>query len=71
MKAKELLRDKRLATGLSQLEFGMAVGLGQSYVSGLEVGRIGITADTLLKYRQVVPITDDDALFLLGLKEAE
>lgn len=69
MKPNELLKDKRTALGYSQTQMAADVGLPQGYLSQLESGKAGITAETIRKYRKVVPITDDDALFLLGLKE--
>jgi len=67
----ELLKAKRVALGLNQAELAELLNVGQGYVSQLEAGRTGITAGVIRKYREYIPITDDDALFLLGLKEVE
>ena len=69
MTPNELLKAKRTALKYSQVRMAEEVKLPQGYLSQLESGKSGITAETIRKYRKVVPITDDDALFLLGLKE--
>jgi len=71
MEPYELLRDKREDMNMNQEQLAKELGIGQSYLSKLERGIQAITAKVIRKYTVVMPLTDDDILFLLGFREVE
>lgn len=66
MEPHEVLRELREARGLTQETLAERIGVGPMWVSYRETGRTRIGVDDVRRIHAVMPLTDDEALRLIG-----
>jgi len=63
----ERLKNFRMQKGLTQQKLELAIGASFGHISKVESGQINPTKETLLKIVEVLKLTEEEAVFLLGL----
>lgn len=55
-----LLRDRRIAQGLSQRDLEIISGIPRSRISNYETGKVDMTVETAVKFAIILKCTLDD-----------
>jgi transcriptional regulator with XRE-family HTH domain len=63
------VRARREELGLSQMTFGLAVGLHPTYISDIELGRRNVSLETILRLAAALEV--DPARLVKGLRPVD